>query len=109
MNAAVSFIGGTNGNKKGLAATLSANPGELKLRASLSDTNFTDGSTLNLDDLLLSVEKPGSFIVDFDIPKKVLTSFLFTQKIAICVTKMFVKEMQSFCVENVCKKELNLP
>ncbi|XVF84813.1 hypothetical protein PTKIN_Ptkin17bG0069600 [Pterospermum kingtungense] len=70
MNAAVSFIGGTNGNKKGLAATLSANPGELKLRASLSDTNFTDGSTLNFDDVLLSVEKPGSFIIDFDIPKK---------------------------------------
>ncbi|XVE84919.1 hypothetical protein DITRI_Ditri17bG0050300 [Diplodiscus trichospermus] len=70
MNAAVSFIGGTDGNKKGLAATLAANPGELKLRASLSDTNFTDGSTLNLDDLLLSVEKPGSFIIDFDITKK---------------------------------------
>ncbi|PPD99374.1 hypothetical protein GOBAR_DD03605 [Gossypium barbadense] len=37
MNAAVSFIGGTNGNKKGLSATLAANPGDLKLRASLSD------------------------------------------------------------------------
>lgn len=75
MNAAVSFIGGTYGNKKGLAATLAASPGELKLRASLSDNNFTDGSTLNLDDLLLSVEKPGSFIIDFDIPKKFLNTF----------------------------------
>ncbi|KAK6241962.1 hypothetical protein SCA6_007351 [Theobroma cacao] len=82
MNAAVSFIGGTNGNKKGLAATLAAHPGELKLRASLSDTNFTDGSTLNFDDLLLSVEKPGSFIIDFDIPKKdVQFQFMNTFKV----------------------------
>ncbi|KAL4332853.1 hypothetical protein GQ457_07G016910 [Hibiscus cannabinus] len=70
MNAAVSFVGEANGNKKGLSATLAANPGDLKLRASFSDTNFTDGSTLNLDDLLISVEKPGSFLIDFDITEK---------------------------------------
>ncbi|KAG4202211.1 hypothetical protein ERO13_A05G321300v2 [Gossypium hirsutum] len=82
MNAAVSFIGGTNGNKKGLSATLAANPGDLKLRASLSDTNFSDGSTLNFDDLLLSVEKPGSFIIDFDITKKdVQFQFMNTFKV----------------------------
>ncbi|KAG8492938.1 hypothetical protein CXB51_010153 [Gossypium anomalum] len=82
MNAAVSFIGGTNGNKKGLSATLAANPGDLKLRASLSDTNFSDGSTLNFDDLLLSVEKPGSFIIDFDIPQKdVQFQFMNTFKV----------------------------
>ncbi|XP_022775979.1 outer envelope pore protein 24B, chloroplastic-like [Durio zibethinus] len=82
MNAAVSFMGGTNGDKKGLTATLAANPGELKLRASLLDTNFTDGSTLNLDDLLLSVEKPGSFIIDFDTSKKdVQFQFMNTLKV----------------------------
>ncbi|OMO80867.1 Regulator of chromosome condensation, RCC1 [Corchorus capsularis] len=73
---------GTNGNKKGLAATIVANPGELKLRASASDTNFTDGSTLNFDGLLLSVEKPGSFMIDFDIPRKdVQFQFMNTFKV----------------------------
>ncbi|KAK8567718.1 hypothetical protein V6N12_006295 [Hibiscus sabdariffa] len=82
MNAAVSFIGGTNGDKKGLAATVTANPGELKLRAALSDTNFTDGSAVNPDNLLLSIEKPGSFTVDFDIPKKdVQFQFMNTFKV----------------------------
>ncbi|KAE8690795.1 Outer envelope pore protein 24 [Hibiscus syriacus] len=82
MNAAVSFIGGTNGDKKGLAATVTANPGELKLRAALSDTNFTDGSAVKPDNILLSVEKPGSFTVDFDIPKRdVRFQFLNTFKV----------------------------
>ncbi|GMI90156.1 hypothetical protein like AT1G45170 [Hibiscus trionum] len=83
MNAAVSFIGGSNGNRKGLSATLAANPGDLKLRASFSDTNFIDdGSTLNLDDLLISVEKPGSFLIDFDIAKQdVQFQFMNTFKV----------------------------
>ncbi|OMO57960.1 Regulator of chromosome condensation, RCC1 [Corchorus olitorius] len=73
---------GTNGNKKGLATTIVANPGELKLRALASDTNFTDGSTLNFDGLLLSVEKPGSFIIDFDVPRKdVQFQFMNTFKV----------------------------
>ncbi|XWS68877.1 hypothetical protein CRYUN_Cryun04dG0131600 [Craigia yunnanensis] len=67
MNAAVSFIGGTNGNKKGLAATVATNPGELKLRASLSDTtsqmgaNFLSVSSRNIA-IFLSVENDVQFL-----------------------------------------------
>ncbi|KAE8713521.1 Outer envelope pore protein 24 [Hibiscus syriacus] len=82
MNAALSFIGRANGNKKGLSATLAANPGDLKLRASFSDTKFTHGSTINLNDLLISVEKPGFFLVDFNTTKKdVLFQFMKAFKV----------------------------
>ncbi|KAK3033821.1 hypothetical protein RJ639_034239 [Escallonia herrerae] len=50
------------------AATIALNGGDLKLRATVSDATFTSGPSLN--GLSLSLAKPGSFLVDFNVPKK---------------------------------------
>ncbi|XP_059623703.1 outer envelope pore protein 24, chloroplastic-like [Cornus florida] len=54
--------------KSGAAGTFAVNAGDVKLRASMSDATFLDGSSLN--SLSLSVEKPGSFVIDYNVPKK---------------------------------------
>ncbi|KAB2023334.1 hypothetical protein ES319_D06G010700v1 [Gossypium barbadense] len=60
---------GRYANEKNTAgATLVVNAGDVKLRASMSDATFVDGPSLN--GLTLAVEKPGFFIVDYDVPKK---------------------------------------
>ncbi|KAH1057904.1 hypothetical protein J1N35_035969 [Gossypium stocksii] len=60
---------GRYANEKNTAgATLVVNAGDVKLRASVSDATFVDGPSLN--GLTLAVEKPGFFIVDYDVPKK---------------------------------------
>ncbi|TYI75529.1 hypothetical protein E1A91_D06G011500v1 [Gossypium mustelinum] len=60
---------GRYANEKNTAgATLVINAGDVKLRASMSDATFVDGPSLN--GLTLAVEKPGFFIVDYDVPKK---------------------------------------
>lgn len=60
---------GRYANEKNTAgATLAVNAGDVKLRASMTDATFVDGPSLN--GLTLAVEKPGSFIVDYDVPKK---------------------------------------
>lgn len=51
-------------------ATLGFNAGDVKLRASLTDATFVNGPSLN--GLVLAVEKPGFFLVDYNVPKKVL-------------------------------------
>ncbi|KAJ4711260.1 Outer envelope pore 24A, chloroplastic-like protein [Melia azedarach] len=60
MNAAISM-----GSKKGLIGTFAADAGELKLRAYV-----ISGPTLNVSDVSLSIEKPGSFLIDFDVPQQ---------------------------------------
>ncbi|KAK3007827.1 hypothetical protein RJ639_014517, partial [Escallonia herrerae] len=50
------------------AATFALNGGDVKLRATISDATFTSGPSLNC--LSLSLEKPGSFLVDFNVPQK---------------------------------------
>lgn len=65
MNAAISMR-----SRKGLTGTVAADAGELKLRAYV-----IAGPALNASDLSFSVEKPGSFLVDFDVPQKVVQSF----------------------------------
>ncbi|KAI4339880.1 hypothetical protein MLD38_024770 [Melastoma candidum] len=55
-------------DKNGAAATVGVNAGELRLRASITDATVVKGPSLN--GLALSVEKPGFFIVDYNIPKK---------------------------------------
>ncbi|ONK59837.1 uncharacterized protein A4U43_C08F11470 [Asparagus officinalis] len=49
-------------------ATLDVNAGDVNLKASMSDATFAKGPSFN--GLVLSVDKPGSFIVDYNVPKK---------------------------------------
>ncbi|XP_016466650.1 outer envelope pore protein 24B, chloroplastic-like isoform X2 [Nicotiana tabacum] len=50
------------------AATIAFNAGDFKLRASMTDATVVNGPSLN--GLALAVEKPGSFIFDYNVPKK---------------------------------------
>lgn len=59
------------------AATIAFNAGDFKLRASMTDATVVNGPSLN--GLALAVEKPGSFIFDYNVPKKVpLISFFIS-------------------------------
>ncbi|KAF7817567.1 outer envelope pore protein 24, chloroplastic-like [Senna tora] len=65
----------------GAAATLAVNAGDVKLRASIADATVVNGPSLT--GLALAVEKPGSFIVDYNVPKKDLRfQFMNTVRIA---------------------------
>ncbi|XP_015074255.1 outer envelope pore protein 24A, chloroplastic-like [Solanum pennellii] len=55
-------------DKAAAAATVAFNAGDLKLRASMTDATVVKGPSLN--GLALAVEKPGLFIVDYNVPKK---------------------------------------
>lgn len=55
-------------DKAAANATVAFNAGDLKLRASMTDATVVKGPSLN--GLALAVEKPGLFIVDYDVPKK---------------------------------------
>ncbi|XP_039065615.1 outer envelope pore protein 24B, chloroplastic-like [Hibiscus syriacus] len=48
--------------------TLAVNTGDVKLLASMSDATIVKGTRLN--NLTLTVEKPGTFNIDYDVPKK---------------------------------------
>lgn len=50
------------------AASVTFNAGDVKLRASFTDATVVNGPSLN--GLALAVEKPGFFIVDYNVPKK---------------------------------------
>ncbi|CAL5205923.1 unnamed protein product [Lathyrus oleraceus] len=50
------------------AATVAFNAGDVKLRASITDATFKNSPSLT--GLVLAVEKPGSFSVDYNVPKK---------------------------------------
>ncbi|KAJ1419715.1 outer envelope pore protein 24, chloroplastic [Sesbania bispinosa] len=52
----------------GAAATIAVNAGDVKLRASITDATFINGPSLT--GLALAVEKPGAFIIDYNVPKK---------------------------------------
>lgn len=52
------------------AITLAFNAGDVKLRASMTDATLVNGPSLN--GLGLAVDKPGSFTIDYNVPKKVL-------------------------------------
>ncbi|KAL6572698.1 Outer envelope pore protein 24B, chloroplastic [Orobanche minor] len=63
------------------SATVSVNAGDLKLRASMTDATVAYGPSLN--GLALGVEKPGFFIVDYNVPKKdVRFQFMSTVRVA---------------------------
>ncbi|CAK7339550.1 unnamed protein product [Dovyalis caffra] len=62
------------------SGTLSVPIGDLMLQASVTDVTFVNGPTFT--DLSLSVEKPGSFIVDYDVPRKdIQFQFMNTVKV----------------------------
>ncbi|KAK4795848.1 hypothetical protein SAY86_028174 [Trapa natans] len=58
----------TTDNSRSTAASFGVPVGDFKLRASVTDATLVNGPSLN--GLTLSVEKPGSFIIDYDVPKK---------------------------------------
>lgn len=55
-------------DKAAAASTVAVNAGDIKLRASMTDATIVSGPSLN--GLALAVEKPGFFIVDYNVPKK---------------------------------------
>ncbi|KAI4336890.1 hypothetical protein L6164_015367 [Bauhinia variegata] len=52
----------------GAAATLAVNAGDIKVRASITDATIVNGPSLT--GLALVIEKPGAFIVDYNVPNK---------------------------------------
>ncbi|XP_031494115.1 outer envelope pore protein 24A, chloroplastic [Nymphaea colorata] len=50
------------------SATLAVNVSNVKLKATVTDATFISGPSFN--GLSLSVEKPGAFIIDYDVPRK---------------------------------------
>ncbi|KAG7599621.1 hypothetical protein ISN44_As06g037980 [Arabidopsis suecica] len=76
-----SFKGKFDVDKGGGVASLSFNAGNAKLRATMTDTSLVAGPSLN--GLSLAVEKPGFFIIDYNVPKKdVRFQFMNTVRIA---------------------------
>lgn len=65
-----SLKGRYDADKSTAAVTLAVNAGDVKLRASMTDATVIGGPSLN--GLALAVEKPGFFIVDYNVPKKVI-------------------------------------
>lgn len=57
------------GDSRAGAASFGVPVGDFKLRASITEATLVNGPSLN--GLALSVEKPGSFIIDYDVPRKV--------------------------------------
>ncbi|KAI6688861.1 outer envelope pore protein 24, chloroplastic-like [Syzygium oleosum] len=72
-------------DKNGAAATLGVGAGELKLRASITDATVVKGPSMN--GLVLAVEKPGFFIVDYNVPKKDFR-FQFMNSVRIAEKKL---------------------
>ncbi|XP_054817463.1 outer envelope pore protein 24, chloroplastic-like [Prosopis cineraria] len=65
----------------GAAATVAFNAGDVKLRTSITEATIVNGPSLT--GLALAVEKPGFFIVDYNVPKKdVRFQFMNTVRIA---------------------------
>lgn len=66
LNASVrgNYAGDTNG----AAGTFTVNAGDVKLRAAVTEATFAAGPKFS--GLCLSLEKPGSFIIDYDVPRK---------------------------------------
>lgn len=55
-------------NKSTAAATLSLHAGDGRLKASVTEATFANGSSV--DGLVLSLEKPGAFILDYTVKDK---------------------------------------
>ncbi|PRQ27012.1 outer envelope pore protein 24, chloroplastic [Rosa rugosa] len=68
MTMKASLKGRYDTDKSGAAANVAVFASDVKLRASLTDATVVGGPSLN--GLVLAVEKPGVFIVDYNVPKK---------------------------------------
>ncbi|XP_074273273.1 outer envelope pore protein 24, chloroplastic-like [Silene latifolia] len=66
-------------------STLAIPAGDFKLKASMTDATFIKGPSFN--GLSLSLEKPGSFILDYDVPKQDFR-FQFMNSIRILETPL---------------------
>ncbi|OVA04530.1 hypothetical protein BVC80_1715g48 [Macleaya cordata] len=61
-------------------ASFAINAGDVKLKASMTDATVVHGPSLN--GLALSLEKPNSFVINYDVPKKdVRFQFMNTVKV----------------------------
>ncbi|GLT92147.1 hypothetical protein SLE2022_099990 [Rubroshorea leprosula] len=68
-------------DKSSSAASLAGGIGDVKLRATVTDATVVKGPSLN--GLTLALEKPGFFIIDYDVPKKdVRFQFMNTIRVA---------------------------
>ncbi|XP_038984390.1 outer envelope pore protein 24B, chloroplastic-like [Phoenix dactylifera] len=65
-------------DRSSTSTTFAVNTGDLKLKASMTDASFVHSPSLN--GLALSVEKLGSFIIDYNVPKKDVR-FQFTNSV----------------------------
>lgn len=71
MLKSVSLRQNYNSENSGFSGTVVVSAGDVDLRASLTD-DISANTWPTLDSLSLSVEKPGSFTIDYDLPNKVL-------------------------------------
>ncbi|CAD5190293.1 unnamed protein product [Musa acuminata subsp. malaccensis] len=58
-------------DKSVATATLAVHAGDARLKTSFTDATFAGGPSL--EGLVLSVEKPGAFILDYNVPNKATT------------------------------------
>ncbi|XP_068655148.1 outer envelope pore protein 24A, chloroplastic-like [Aristolochia californica] len=76
-----SVRGTYNADKSSAAASFTVSGGDVKLKASMTDATVVNGPSLN--GLSLSLEKPGAFMIDYNVPKKdVRFQFMNTVKVA---------------------------
>lgn len=88
-------------DKSSASATFAINAGDLKLKASMTDATIVQGPSLN--GLALSLEKPGSFMIDYNVPKKAIcripqslfSSQSLTFRVRVCD---FMCNLLSLCV-----------
>ncbi|EOA39408.1 hypothetical protein CARUB_v10012500mg [Capsella rubella] len=88
MTMKASFKGKFDVDKSSGTASLAFNAGNVKLRATMTDAALVVGPSLN--GLFLAVEKPGFFIIDYNVPKKNLSN------------------LESVCMDSLNKSEIEL-
>ncbi|KAK4584323.1 hypothetical protein RGQ29_022169 [Quercus rubra] len=81
MLKSVSLRQSYNGENRGFSGTVVVSAGDVDLRASLTD-DISATTWPTLDSLSLSVEKPGSFAIDYDLPNKDVR-FQFKKKVKV--------------------------
>ncbi|XP_073067092.1 LOW QUALITY PROTEIN: outer envelope pore protein 24B, chloroplastic-like [Primulina eburnea] len=83
-------------DKASAAVTVTVNAGDFKLRASMTDATVLNGPCLN--GLALAVEKPGFFIVDYNVPKNDIR-FQFMNTIRVAEKPLNLTYIHSKCDE----------
>ncbi|XP_073294192.1 outer envelope pore protein 24B, chloroplastic-like [Primulina huaijiensis] len=83
-------------DKASAAVTVTVNAGDFKLRASMTDATVVNGPCLN--GLALALEKPGFFIVDYNVPKNDIR-FQFMNTIRVAEKPLNLTYIHSKCDE----------